>query len=66
MSNGSVLRLRYFLYLDVCIYSNILEMLCPLCPERRAVAVNRSNSQSGFPQKDEEEKFKNSEKFAEK
>ena len=33
--------------------------------ERRAVAISRSNFpfQSGFPQKDEEEKFDNSEKF---
>ena len=34
--------------------------------ERRAIAVNMSNFcfQSGFPQKEEEEKFYNSEKFA--
>ena len=36
--------------------------------ERRAVAVNRSNFlfQSCFSQKDDEEKFQHSEKFAEK
>ena len=36
--------------------------------ERRAVAVSRSNFlfQSGFSQKDDEEKFDHSEKFAEK
>ena len=36
--------------------------------ERRAVAVSRSNLlfQSGFSQKDDEEKFDHSEKFAEK
>ena len=47
---------------------NVGKDLISVQQERRAVAVSRSNFlfQSGFSQKDDEEKFDHSEKFAEK
>ena len=50
-------------------YNSTLEKVLLVCKqERRAAGVSKSNFwfQSGFSQKDEKEKFDNSEKFAEK
>ena len=47
---------------------NVVKYLTSVYQERRAVAVSRRNFRfrSGFPQKNKEEKFNNSEKFAAK